>query len=63
MSTTMYVALFISIAIVIGNVVYDAVKIKRPVNWKRTGIMVAAAIALVFIMQWAGENLADIGSE
>lgn len=62
MPTVFYVALFIGAAVLIGNIVYDK-KINRPIQWGRTIISTAVVIALTFLMNWAGENLADFGSK
>lgn len=62
MPTVFYVALFIGAAVFIGNIIYDK-KINRPIQWKRTLISTAIVIALTFLIEWAGENLADLGSK
>jgi len=60
--TIIYVALFIAVAVVIGNIIYDN-GLHRPVNWQRTVIMAVVAAVLVFAIEWAAEVGIDIGSQ
>jgi len=61
--TVTIVAIFIAVAVLIGNIVYDKSLNKAPVNWKRTGISVAVVIALVYLIEWIAETGLDIGSQ
>jgi len=60
--TVTIVAIFIAVAVLIGNIMYDK-STKAPVNWKRTGISVAVVIALVYLIEWIAETGLDIGSQ
>ena len=61
--TVTIVALFIAAIVIAGNVIYDKSLNNAPVNWKRTGLMAAAAVALVYIIEWIAEVGIDIGSK
>ena len=63
MNAVDYAAIFMTISIIVGNIVYDRGVNKAPINWKRIILMIVVVVGLIYFIQWAAEDGLDIGSK
>lgn len=52
MSNTLIAALFISVIVFTGNIIYYKKQLQIPINWKRTLISTAICMVFPFIIEW-----------